>query len=93
MLEYWKDENYMVEKEKFVPVSVKDFAKVEDVLELTREKSVCVSFSNENVAKFNGKGAFVVLDYGKELCGSVRIITRATFGPTKFRITFGESLA
>lgn len=93
MLEYWKDDNYTVEKEKWLPVSVKDFSKVEDVLELTKEKSVCVSFSNEYVAKFNGKGAFVVLDYGKELCGSVRIITRATSGPTKFRITFGESLA
>lgn len=92
MLEYWKDEDYMIEKEKWVPVSVKDSDKVEDVLELLKEKSVCVSFSNDYVAKFTGKGAYVVLDYGKELCGSIRIVTRAAFGSTRFRITFGESL-
>lgn len=93
MLEYWKEDDYIVEKEKKIPVSVKDFDKVECVEELMNEKTVCVSFSNESVVKFAGKGAYVVLDYGKELCGSIRIVTRAVFGETKFRITFGESLS
>ena len=93
MLEYWKEDDCIVEKEKIVPVSVEDFDKVECMEELMSEKTACVSFSNEGVAKFAGKGAYVVLDYGKELCGSIRIVTRETFGPTKFRITFGESLS
>jgi len=93
MLEYWKDEDYLVEKEKKIPVSIVDFDKVECVEELMKKKMACVSFSGEAVAKFMEKGAYVVLDYGKELCGSVRIVTRAAFGVTKFRITFGESLS
>lgn len=93
MLEYWKDEDYIIEKEKVAPVLVKDFDKVECVEELMIRKPACVSFLNEHVARFTEKGAYVVLDYGKELCGGVRIVTRAAFGTTKFRITFGESLS
>ena len=93
MLEYWKDEDYIIEKKKEMPISIRAFGKIDCVEELMKEKPVCVSFSDDYVAKFTEKGAFVVLDYGKEMCGGVRIVTRATFGPTKFRITFGESLS
>lgn len=93
MLEFWKDDDITIVKEKLIPASVRDSKNVENVDELLNEKSVCVSFSNEYVAKFTEKGAYVVLDYGKELCGSVRVITRSAFGPTKLRFTFGESLS
>lgn len=93
MLEYWKDEDYILEKKKVMPVFIRAFDKIDCVEELVKEKPVCVSFSNDYVAKFTEKGAYVVLDYGKELCGGVRIITRLTHGETKFRITFGESLS
>ncbi|MBQ2986762.1 MAG: hypothetical protein IJE23_04695 [Tyzzerella sp.] len=93
MLQYWKDEDYVIEKKKMMPVSVKAFDKLECVDELMKEKPACVSFSNLSVTKFLEKGAYVVLDYGKEVCGGVRIVTRSVFGPTKFRITFGESLS
>lgn len=93
MLEYWKDEDYIIEKKKVMPVSIRAFDKIDCVEELMKEKSVCVSFSNDYIAKFTEKGAYLVLDYGKELCGGIRIITRLTQGETKFRITFGESLS
>lgn len=93
MKEYWKDDDITIIKEKNIPISIKDSRDVQNVDELLKEKPACVSFSNEYVAKFTEKGAYVVLDYGKELCGSIRIVTRSAFGNTKFRITFGESLS
>lgn len=92
-MEYWKDEGYIIEKQTTVPVVVRDYDEVECIEELLNKKPACASFSNEHVAKFVEKGAYVVLDYGKELCGSIRIVTRVAFGLTKFRITFGESLS
>lgn len=93
MLEQWDNEDYVIKKQKLIPVSVKDFASVDYVEELLESKPPCVSFSNSHVAKFLKKGAYVVLDYGKELCGGIRIIAPPLFGSTKFRITFGESLS
>ena len=93
MLEYWEDDDYIIKKEKIIPLSVKDFADVDGVKALFKKKAVCVSFSNKDAAMFQGKGAYVVLDYGKELCGGVRILTPTILGPTRFRITFGESLS
>lgn len=93
MLEYWENEDYIIKKQKMLPVSVRDFASVDCAEELLKKKSACVSFSDRYVATFLKKGAYVVLDYGKELCGGVRIITSRISGITKFRITFGESLS
>lgn len=94
MFEYWKDDEIAVVKEKKLPVAIKDDGNVENVQELLNEKPACVSFSNAHVAKFTGKGAYVVLDFGKELCGSLRFVTRAAMGGmATFRVTFGESLA
>lgn len=93
MLEYWKENDLAVIKEIHVPISVKDSKKVQNASELLQEKVASVSFSNEGVAKFTGENAYVVLDFGKEMCGSIRIVTRAIFGASKFRITFGESLS
>lgn len=92
MIEYWNKNNLAFIKENLLPVAIKDVGNVEDVEELLVEKEPCVSFSVEHVAKFTGKGAYVVLDYGKELCGSIRMICRTAFGKTKCRITLGESL-
>ena len=94
MYEYWNDDDYTMIKEKILPVAVKFSANVDTVDELLTGKPACVSFLENPVVKFNGKGAYVVLDFGKELCGGIRIITRATFnGTANFRITLGESLS
>lgn len=93
MLEYWKDEDYCVLKEKMIPVAVKDSKGVKNTEELLVRKRSSVSFQVINVATFLEKGAYVVLDFGKELCGGLRIVTRDVKGIAKFRITFGESLS
>ena len=94
MIEYWDDEDYAVKKEKILPVSIKDSEYVEKTDEFLRVKSTCISFSMDGCAKFTKQGAYVVLDFGKELCGSLRFITRETSdGVATFRITLGESLA
>ena len=93
MLEYWKDEEYVVEKSKWIPNAIKDYVNVEHVEALLKDKALCVSFSKESIVEFNGKGSYVVLDYGKELCGGIRIVTCDASGMARFRLTFGESLS
>ena len=94
MLEYWKDDEIMIQREKVAPVSIRCSENVNDVKELLVEKPACVSFKNTDFANFTGKGAYVLLDFGKELCGSIRFVTRSAFGGTAtFRITLGESLS
>ena len=93
MLEYWKDDDYTIIKEKLMPVCVTCSASVDNIKNLLVEKPACISFKMDGVATFTEKGAYVVLDFGKELCGSLRFVTRATEGnPALFHITLGESL-
>lgn len=94
MLEYWKDDGYTVEKKNLLPVSVRDSKNVENAGELLKGKPACVSFKETGFTSFTKKGAYVVLDFGKELCGSLRFVTRGVIdGVADVRITFGESLA
>jgi len=93
MKEIWKDTELCVEKELILPVSVKDCLNVGCSEELLVPKAAYIPFTVDKVACFEGKGSYVVLDFGKELCGGVRIITRMAEGiHAKVRITLGESL-
>lgn len=94
MFEYWKDDDYSIVKERMLPVSIKDSKDVQHVQELLNGKPACVSFQVSQVAEFSKKGAYVLLDFGKELCGSLRFVTRAVMdGVATLRITLGESLS
>lgn len=85
--------NMETETELLMPVSVIDSHGVENASELLREKPPHVSFLTEGVARLTGKGAWVLLDYGRELCGGLRILTRTVeCFQTRIRITLGESL-
>lgn len=46
--------------------------------------------NESSLADFSA-GGYVILDYGKELCASLRLLTFAS-GKTKVRVRFGESL-
>lgn len=81
-----------VTKEYILPVAVKVKANVSGEENLLIAKPACVSFRNDRCCTFAQKGAHVVLDFGKELCGSVRLIAGSMEMPAQFRITFGESL-
>lgn len=94
MVEYLTDDYNCIMQEKRIPVSLKDSKDVKDAKELLNEKPACISFQTVHIATFSKKGSYVVLDFGKELCGSIRFVTRAVLdGVAKFRITLGESLS
>lgn len=93
-MDYWKEDNYVYCKEKILPISVKDSKDVDNVYELLNEKEASVSFETSQVTTFTKKGAYVILDFGKELCGGIRLITRAIGrDDLDLRITLGESLS
>lgn len=93
MTEYWKNEDFVMIKEKHIPIKIVKYENIEKEEELLKEKRACVSFMTENCATFTGKGSYVLLDFGKEMCGSLRIVCRdAEKLGADFRITFGESV-
>ena len=82
----------VVTKEYILPVSVKAQEMTAESENLLIAKPACVSFRNDRCCAFMQKGAYVVLDFGKELCGGVRLITGSMEETAQFRITLGESL-
>lgn len=94
MKEIWEDNGFSVRKKIMLPVSVKECHNVECCEELLKTKEIYLSFDFDSVVKFTGKGSYVILDFGKELAGGVRIITQEVPGDyAKARITLGESLS
>ncbi len=79
--------------ENLMPIALKEMHKIAHAQELLMEKEACVSFQKSHCAIFEGKGSYVILDFGKEVCGGVRFITREAKGLAKFAITLGESLS
>ena len=80
-------------RENVMPVSVTVEGDVTQPERLTEVKPACVSFRNDDSAVFTGAGAGVVVDFGKELCGGIRLITGgAAYKTARFRLTLGESL-
>lgn len=60
---------------------------------LLKEKPLQIGLNEIDYAILRGKGC-VILDFGKELSGGVRILTYATNAkPNKVRIRFGESVS
>ena len=62
-----------------------------DTSALLKKQSMQIDLFEKYTAHFQD-GDFVVLDFGKEMCGSVRILT-FTPAAVKVRIRFGESLS
>ena len=66
---------------------------VANKMTLLQEKDLQISLKEEQTCTIVGKG-FLVLDFGKEYHGGVRILTHRTSAPTvKIRLRFGESLS
>ncbi len=58
---------------------------------LTKRRALQIGLSEPDLAELNGK-AFLILDFGKELSGGVRILTHTAEGG-RIRLRFGESLS
>ena len=93
MNEIWEDSSFSVKKKLILPVAIKDLHNIESAEQLLCPKGTYLSFGLEGMTRFTGKGSYVILDFGKELSGGIRILTRdvpENYG--KIRITLGESL-
>ena len=93
MTQQIRSADFAMKKEYFLPTRLLSSAKAENIHELFEPKRMGVSFRTDNCAVLQGKGAYLLLDFGKELCGGLRIITREAPENAKLRITFGESVA
>lgn len=91
MIEYYKD--YKVEKNLVVPVRIVKECGIKNSSELLKEKPTAISFKTDRTATFEGKGSVVLLDFGKELCGGIRLLTCTASCDTEMRITLGESVS
>ncbi len=81
-----------LEKTFHLPVRILSSQQVDKSEELLVEKAKAISFRMDNCAHFYGTGASILLDFGRELCGGVRLITREAPTVTRLRLTFGESV-
>ncbi|MBO5417641.1 MAG: alpha-L-rhamnosidase [Clostridia bacterium] len=59
---------------------------------LFHEKPLQIGLMEPELTTVNGK-AYIILDYGKEICGSARILTFTMSGPCRIRLRFGESVS
>lgn len=90
MTEFYKD--YKVEKSLVLPTRIIESSGIEKSEELLIEKPTAVFFRTDKSAVFKKSGSYIILDFGKELCGGIRII-RNDFSEAQFRITLGESVS
>ncbi len=93
MYETIAEENRTVRKEYLLPERIIEYKNIENIQKLMQEKAKCVSFSNDIFTVFSGKSSYIILDFGKEISGCIRIITRECNKTAKFRLTYGESLS
>lgn len=59
---------------------------------LKKDKPMQIGF-NENYLTTINEGGYVVIDFGKELCGNLRLLVTHSTGDKKVRIVYGESVA
>ena len=83
---------YQEVREEWIPTQIVKSENVFGTEELLKIKPASISFQRDGCVRFEGTGSYVILDFGKELCGGIRVITRDAKGMVKWRITFGESL-
>ena len=84
--------NQSYKDEILIPEAIKKSRLMGNKRELLKRHETCVSFNTQAVTEFQGKGSYVLLDFGKELCGGIRIITSYTRGIARFHFRFGESI-
>ena len=59
---------------------------------LVKERTYLQIGINESEYAVFASGSFIILDFGKELCGGVRILTYQAEDNCRIRIRFGESV-
>ena len=77
-------------KEIVFPVKVIEYKNVDLPANLLKKKSLQVDRDDKKTSIFH-KDSYVILDFGLEMCGGIRILTDSS-DQTRVRIRFGESL-
>ncbi len=80
-------------QEDLLPVKIVKSEGMENAEGLLIPRIASVSFQTSGWTAFEKAGSYVVLDFGKELCGGLRMVIRGANGPARWRLTFGESLS
>ncbi len=78
-------------KEFIFPTKIVACENTENIQNLLIRKPLQIGLTEQNLAIIQ-KGGYIILDFGKELCGGIRILAALTDQP-KVRIRFGESLS
>ena len=93
MKTYWNGNEFQMVSQLVSPVAVKAEHEVRYPERILLEKEPCQSFSVDDMVGLREPGAYIVLDFGKEVCGGIRLITRIVdSGSATLRITLGESV-
>ena len=85
-------------KEYLLPTRVVNGDKIENAETLLRSKGLYATINynvedRKDYLKMEGMSSFIVLDFGKEMNGGIRMITNFIHSDScKIRIRFGESL-
>lgn len=92
-MEYTQQEQCTIVREYILPTAILQSDKVLRPEELMVQKRAAVSFRSDNCAVMQGAGSALMLDFGKELCGGIRLIIRSAPRGAQLRIRFGESVS
>lgn len=84
-------EKGIINEELLTPVAILDMQDVNYSDKLLVSRPACVPFKSSNSAYFTKKGSYILLDFGKEISGSLRIVSSFLKGDDRIRITLGES--
>lgn len=87
-------DNFCIKKENILPKKILKEKGIENSVAILEDKDKCVSFNSNNCLKFCEINSWILLDFGKEICGSLRIITSNIMDDKNatVKLTFGESV-
>lgn len=81
-----------IRKEQIFPISIIKFEGVQNVESILRTRETQVIMIDDEVASF-GRCGYVILDFGKEIYGAVRILSKNVSSDATLRVRLGESVA
>ncbi len=78
-------------KQHIFPSRIIEFAGIEDAEKLLQKKDLQIAVRESSISRADN-GAYLILDFGKEMCGGLRILTFSA-NNTQIRIRLGESIS
>ncbi len=81
-----------VQKENVFPIKIIKTEKTENAARLLTTRATQVIMTEDAVTKIS-RGGYVILDFGKEIYGGIRVLTKNVAEGAEFHIRLGESVA